>query len=73
MIPGASFSPETVNLMGRVCDAAWREVQDKFFFPSQWEAEAFRRELAERVMTAVAHGERDATRLKAIALELMEV
>lgn len=72
MIPDTSFSPETVTLMGRVCDAAWREVQEKLFFPSQWEAEAFRRELAERVMAAVAGGERNATRLKVIALESME-
>jgi hypothetical protein len=50
-----------------------QRVCEKFFFPSQVEAETFRRELEERViMAAVADGERDVTRLKAIALELLE-
>ncbi len=53
--------------------AAMQRVCEKFFFPSQVEAETFRRELEERViMAAVADGERDVTRLKAIALELLE-
>ena len=67
-----SFDHVTVALMGRVCDEAWREVQDKNFFPSQSGAEAYRQELATRVMAAVVAGETDAARLKAIALECVE-
>lgn len=72
MDPGSSFDHEMVALMGRVCDDAWREVQNRMFFPSPWDAEAFRQQLATRVMAAVVDGERDAARLKTIALELVE-
>jgi hypothetical protein len=51
---------------------AWREVREHFFFPSQREADAFRRDLTERVIAAVAADEKDAARLKAIALEALE-
>ncbi len=73
MDPGFNFDHETVALMGRVCDEAWSEIQEKTFFPSQSSAEAYRRGLATRVMEAVASGERDALRLKAIALEAIDV
>jgi hypothetical protein len=72
MLPTHSFSPQTVALMCQACDAAWREVREHFFFPSQREADAFRRDLTERVIAAVAAGEKDAARLKAIALEALE-
>jgi hypothetical protein len=57
MHPGTCFDHETVALMGRVCDEVWREIQDRTFFPSPWNAEAYRQELATKVMAAVVDGE----------------
>lgn len=63
------FDPESVNLMGIVCDDAWREVQAAIFFPSPHDRDQFLGELASRVLRAVADGERDPVRLRAIALD----
>ena len=70
--PDTAFDHETVALMGRVCDEAWREVQAKIFFPHPRDSDEFLRDLAGRVMSAVALGERDAARLKAIALATLD-
>jgi hypothetical protein len=63
--PQTSFDNDSVALMGRVCDEVWREVQAGAALP----ADEVLRELTARVMAAVAAGERDPARLKAIALD----
>ncbi len=68
----SNFDPETVALMGRACDEAWREVQSMMFFPSPEDSEDVHRQLAGRVMAAVAAGERDPVRLAAVALDGVE-
>jgi hypothetical protein len=71
-LPDSSFDHDSVALMGRVCDEAWREVQATTFFPSVHEAGEVVRQLATRVMVAVAEGEPDPHRLKAIAMDGIE-
>ena len=71
-LPQANYDHESVALMGRVCDEAWREVQVTTFFPSTKDASEVVRQLATSVMVAVASGERNPQRLKAIALEAVE-
>ena len=68
----SNFDCETVALMGRVCDDVWCEVQKTTFFPSARDADEMLHRVAARVMAAVADGERDAARLKAIALDGLE-
>ncbi len=60
--------PDTLALMGDVCDCAWREIQEYTFFPSADDARTFRDELAERVLAAVSNGIRDPRKLRSIAL-----
>jgi hypothetical protein len=67
-VPQSDFDPELVSLMGRVCEEAWQELRSRVFFPTPDDNERFRHQLATRVMAAVARGERDPQRLKAIAL-----
>ncbi len=64
-----NFDSETIVLMGRVCDELWQEVSARTLFislPVELEA---RRRMALRVMAAVAGGERDPLRLRAIGLK----
>ena len=70
--PASNFDPDSVALMGSVCDDAWREIQRAIFFPTSEDAREFRSELALRVMAAVAGGIRDRTQLRAIALDALE-
>ena len=58
--------------MGRVCTEAWREVQTVTFYPSAKDSEEMLRLMVMRVMAAVAAGERDAARLKVVALDGVE-
>ena len=69
-LPAASFDSETVTLMGRVCDDAWRKVQSEFAMPS--DVSDVRSMLALRILTAVANGERDPERLKTLALQTLD-
>ena len=63
-----NFDPETVALMGRVCDEARRDLQAALF-PSSSDAAEILHRIASRIVAAVAGGERDPARLKAIAVE----
>lgn len=63
-----TFDPPTIELMGRVCDDAWREVLSKHFFPAVLSETECRTLIAHRVMSAVAQGERDPEQLKSRAL-----
>jgi hypothetical protein len=63
------FDSESVLLMGRVCDEAWRELVDATLFISIDSEEKARRCIASKVLEAVAAGERDPVRLKALAFD----
>jgi hypothetical protein len=67
-LPPHSFEPELVALMGSVVDEAWEEAQCRLSAdPSE-----LRNLVAVRVMAAVAIGQKDPERLKAIALEALD-
>ena len=66
------FDAETVAMMGRVCDDAWREAQSRLSFPSAADPSGLRNLVAIRIMAAVANGERDPSRLVAKALEALD-
>ncbi len=71
-LPPSSFDPETVALMGRVCDDAWSEAQSWLSLAPVGDATGFRAMLAPRVMAAVANGERDPQRLRLVALSALD-
>jgi hypothetical protein len=60
----SSFAPDTVSLMGRVCDEAYGDLDKS----PPGATKARRRDIATRVMAAVSAGERNPLRLKAVAL-----
>ncbi len=66
------FSNKSINLISRVCDEAWREVQTQTVCPFSKDGEEMLRLMVIRVMAAVAAGERDAARLKVVALDGIE-
>jgi hypothetical protein len=59
---GTVFDPATIDLMRSVLDAAWASL-----LPEQ-QARVSRTFLAERILRAAARGERDPSRLRAMAL-----
>lgn len=68
--PAYSFDPDTVALMGHVCDFAWNKVQSRLVL--DLDHRELRRLVALRVMAAVVVGQRDPARLKAIALDVLD-
>lgn len=71
-VPQSNFDPESVALMGRVCDEVWRQAQATFFFSTPSQSDQFLHQMATRVMAAVALGERDPQRLRVIARDGMD-
>jgi hypothetical protein len=71
-LPPDGFDPDTVAMMGRVCDEAWREAERRLSLTSAADTSGLRDVVALRVMAAVANGERDQIRLKAIALDALD-
>jgi hypothetical protein len=71
-LPPQAFDPETVAMMGRVCDEAWNEARSRLAFPEAGDASGLREVVALRVMAAVAVGQRNPERLKAIALDALD-
>ena len=71
-LTSTSFDPETVKLMGRACDRAWQEIQSTYYIPSIEQETQLRWVLAQRVINAISHGERDEESLKRIALAAFE-
>ena len=67
--PNLNFDPETVAMMGHVCDDAWVVVQTTTTCPTPAQEQAFRSDGARRVMAAVVDGEHDPERLLQIALD----
>jgi hypothetical protein len=64
-----SFSPATLMLMGRVCDDAFDKLRSTISFQHPADEQVARSQIARRVMSAVAAGDRDPQRLMAMALE----
>lgn len=71
-LPPNSFDPDTVALMGRVCDDAWIEAQRWLSLAPMGDPSCLRETLALRVMAAVANGERNPQRLRLLALEALD-
>jgi hypothetical protein len=69
---GASYDPESLDLLTQAFEAAWREVQAAN--PNQTEADLAitRKMMALRIMAAANEGERDPERLKNLALRAVD-
>jgi CheY-like chemotaxis protein len=68
LIPKSNYDPETVALMGRVCDEAWQVLTGTTFYPSAEVEREAHTLMALRIMSAVNDGERNPERLKSVAL-----
>jgi len=68
-LPSVSFDPAMLELMARVCDEAWLEIQTRSYLPQ--EETEMRQQIARRVMSAGVEGERNPERLKYWALHSM--
>ena len=71
-LPSTGFDPDTVAMMGRVCDEAWYEIRIRHSFPVAWGEQEIRSQLARRVMAAFIDGEQDPERLKDIAMHSID-
>jgi hypothetical protein len=71
-MPPQSFDPETVAMMGRVCDEAWEEARSRPSFRLKETPTGMRNFVVLRIMAAVAVGQRNPERLKAIALDALD-
>ncbi len=67
-----NYDLETVALMARVCEDAFETLRTSHFYPTPEDEKKVRCDIANRVMAAVAAGERHSARLKAAALESIE-
>ncbi len=65
------FDPEAVALMGRVCDEVRLALQAATP-PNGIDSPDLHHRIASRVMAAVAAGERDPARLRALAMDGLE-
>ena len=48
-LPPQSFDPDTVAMMGRVCDEAWEEARARLSFPDAADLSGLRNLVAARV------------------------
>jgi hypothetical protein len=71
MFPARTYDPETVGLLKRVFDEAWRDILGIIVAPPL-DPDAMRSVLAKRIMAAVNSGERDPKRLKLIAIDAID-
>ena len=67
MFPDTSYDPDTLALLTRAFDDAWKDVQSALVV-KPIAADVLRRRLAKRILLAANDGERDPTRLKLVAL-----
>ena len=72
MFPAASYDRDTLKLLTRAFDDAWKEVQ-ALVGVKPVAAEVLRAKLATRIMAAAAEGERNPSRLKLIGLGAIDV
>jgi hypothetical protein len=66
----STFDKDTIALMGRAFDDACKELWAASFFPTAADESGYKDVMAQLILGAVANGERDPERLKAIALGL---
>ena len=71
MLPAASYDPEIFELLVRVFDEAWVEIQTMLGTKSL-DPNFVRSSLAKRIMAAANDGERDPAQLKSIALQAID-
>jgi hypothetical protein len=65
----ATFDPETVLVLSRALDDAWRSLQNRgVYFKSRYQVDQTREKLAGYILEAAALGERDPARLREDAL-----
>lgn len=69
--PYKAYDPETLSVVGRAFDAAWREFQRTRSEPAD-RLETTRKMMALRVMAAANDGERDPQRLKQLAIQVAD-
>jgi hypothetical protein len=67
--PSGSYDPETLALMGRAFDEAWRVVESKNLADDPI---LLRKIMALRIMTAATMGLRDDRRLALLALDAVD-
>ena len=67
MFPDSSYDPDTLALLTRAFDDAWKDVQSALVI-KPLAADVLRTRLAKRILLAANDGERDPVRLKLIAL-----
>jgi hypothetical protein len=70
MFPSASYDPETLDVLHRVFDEVWEDVQGMIAARSL-DPDAVRSVLARRILAAAAEGERDPRRFKLIAMGII--
>ena len=68
MFPDTSYDPDTLALLTRALDDAWKDVASALGV-KPFAADVLRTRLAKRIMVAANEGERDPKRLKLIALQ----
>ena len=68
----SAFDAETIAMMGAVVDEAWEAARTRLALPAAGDPSGLRDLVALRVMAAVAVGQRDPERLKAIALDALD-
>jgi len=71
-VPDSAFDPETLAIMRRALDAAWREIESHSTVRGEPEKAGIRRALALRIMAAARVGQRDPERLRAVAVHVVE-
>ena len=67
LLPPA-FDPDTVDLMGHVCDAVWNELQSRASLVAPTKETDRHTLIANRVLAGVVTGERDPDKLRKLAL-----
>jgi hypothetical protein len=70
--PSNAFQPEIIQLMGTVCDEAWRGLIATTLFSSAKVEAEIRRRMCTAVIIAVGKGERDAVKLREVALAAVD-
>jgi hypothetical protein len=62
-----SFDPDTVALMGRICEEVWNDLQSRpaFVAPKGFD---LREPMAMRIMAGITAGERDPDQLRKLAM-----
>ena len=71
MFASSSYDPETLDVLSRVFDEAWIDIQ-AMVGPRPLDPNGLRSALAKRIIAAAATGERDPRRLKLLAMEAID-